>query len=291
MRSRSRTASRSSRFASAARALQALLERHVEPLEDDEVVLDLVADRRRDELRVVALARGEQLDDVRVTLDALEELLLHLEAHLVFVGDAALQDLDDDRPAESRSSTRASAPRRGTPSRSGRCRARSAGPSRRGRTRRCGCATRTASGWLITPDTAVIGGPGIASGPDIGFIAAAGGCMPAAVIVGCMITLWGWLGGTGTAWPCGGGPICERCGEPCGNICGACGGMPCGASGGAMPCAAMPCAVMRCAGWIGWPGCCGIWFTFVAPSPSKSLKSSIGGFCDDGALRPPLGGF
>ena len=85
-----------------ARALEALLEAHVEQLEDHEVVLDLVADRRRDEPGAVAFARGEQLDDVRVTLDALEDLLLHLEAHLVLAGDAALQTLDRDRAAQRR---------------------------------------------------------------------------------------------------------------------------------------------------------------------------------------------
>jgi len=35
-----------------------------------------------------------------VTLDALEDLLLHLEPHLIFAADAALQRLDRDRPAQ-----------------------------------------------------------------------------------------------------------------------------------------------------------------------------------------------
>ena len=83
-----------------ARALEALLERHVEQLEDHEVVLDLVADRRRDEPGAVAFARAEQLDDVRVTLDALEDLLLHLEAHLVLAATRPLQALDRDRAAQ-----------------------------------------------------------------------------------------------------------------------------------------------------------------------------------------------
>src|SRR5690606_17218684 len=69
-------------------------------LEDHEVVLDLVAHARRDEARAVALAGGEQLDDVRVTLDALEDLLLHLEAHLVLTRHALLEALDRDRPAQ-----------------------------------------------------------------------------------------------------------------------------------------------------------------------------------------------
>src|SRR5207253_8978700 len=80
--------------------LEALFERHVEPLEDHKVVLDLVADRRRDELDIVALARRVERDDVGVSLHALEKLLLDLEAHAVFVDDALLKNLDDDVATE-----------------------------------------------------------------------------------------------------------------------------------------------------------------------------------------------
>ncbi len=45
---------------------------------------------RRDERRRLSPSpEAEQLDDVRVTLDALEDLLLHLEPHLVLAGHAA----------------------------------------------------------------------------------------------------------------------------------------------------------------------------------------------------------
>src|ERR1051326_6154501 len=53
-----------------------------------------------DEAGAVALARAEQLDDVGVTLDALQDLLLHLEPHLILGRDAALQRLDRDRAAQ-----------------------------------------------------------------------------------------------------------------------------------------------------------------------------------------------
>ena len=83
-----------------ARTLQALLEAHVEQLENHEVVLDPLAHHRRDEPRAIAFTGAEQLDDVRVTLDALQDLLLHLEPHLVLARHAALQALDRDRPAQ-----------------------------------------------------------------------------------------------------------------------------------------------------------------------------------------------
>ncbi len=85
-----------------ARALEPLLEGHVAQLEDHEVVLDAIADRGRDEVRVVRLARGVERHDVRVPLHALEQLLLHLEPERVLGGDVALQHLDRDLPAERR---------------------------------------------------------------------------------------------------------------------------------------------------------------------------------------------
>ncbi len=78
------------------RALEPLLERHVEQLEDHEVVLDLVAHLGRDEVLVVRLARGQKLHDVGVTLDPLQDLLLHLEPHRVLRRHALLEDLDRD---------------------------------------------------------------------------------------------------------------------------------------------------------------------------------------------------
>jgi hypothetical protein len=86
-------------LATRARPLEPLLEGHLEPLQDHELGIDLVADRGRYE-RVVALARGEQLHHVRVPLHPLEELLLHLETHVIFVTYALLEDLDDDLAAE-----------------------------------------------------------------------------------------------------------------------------------------------------------------------------------------------
>ena len=82
--------------------LEALLEAHVEQLEDHELVLDLVADARREEVRRPSSSpEHEQLDDVRVPLHALEELLLHLEAHLVLARLTPFcRILIDDRAAE-----------------------------------------------------------------------------------------------------------------------------------------------------------------------------------------------
>ena len=102
MRSRSGTASRSSRR----RFWRAPLRRSSSDMSSSSRIMKSFSTLSRIDGGMkpgaVAFARREQLDDVRVTLDALQDLLLHLEPHLVLAAHAALQALDRDRPAQRR---------------------------------------------------------------------------------------------------------------------------------------------------------------------------------------------
>src|SRR5262249_25957071 len=83
-----------------ARTLQIFLERHVEALEDEKFPFYVALNRGGDEVGILRFARGIKAHDVRMPLQALEELLLHWKARVAPLAPAPRENLYDDPPAE-----------------------------------------------------------------------------------------------------------------------------------------------------------------------------------------------